>query len=145
VLPVNIAFLPTPSGGFECTGRFGLPVIARESPISTRSVIHHSAVKNSKKEVVCLLGRKDTVRTVHDPPSLGEVVGGSAGGGFADGTGRPPHKPLAWHWLIVVLLDHRPQLSHDDLGGLLDDVDLSGAREQLAAAIEKIDQLESDQ
>jgi len=48
----------------------------------------------------------------------------SAGGGFADGTGRPPHKPLAWHWLIVVLLDHRPQLSHDDLGGLLDAVDL---------------------
>ena len=42
---------------------------------------------------VCLLGRKDTVRTIHDPPSLGEAVGGSAGGGFADGTGRPPHKP----------------------------------------------------
>ena len=57
MLPVHIAFLPTPSGGFECTGRFGLPVIARESPISTRSVIHHSAVENSKKEVVCLLGR----------------------------------------------------------------------------------------
>ena len=26
-------------------------MIARESPISTRSVIHHSAVENSKKEV----------------------------------------------------------------------------------------------
>ena len=51
-------------------------MIARESPISTRSVIHHSAVENSKKEVVCLLGRKDTVRTIHDPPSLGEAVGG---------------------------------------------------------------------
>ena len=25
---------------------------------------------------VCLLGRKDTVRTIHDPPSLGEAVGG---------------------------------------------------------------------
>ena len=73
---------------------------------------------------VCLLGRKDTVRTIHDPSSLGEAVGGSAGGGFADGTGRPPHKPLSCHWLIVVLLDHRPQISHDDLGGLLDAVDL---------------------
>ena len=35
---------------------------------------------------VCLLGRKDTVRTIHDPTSLGEEVGGVAGGGFADGT-----------------------------------------------------------